>query len=236
MAVSIDGIPPDNALKELTKTGAIERIPHSLKIRLVKVFGEATGTHMAALAVKEIVIREMSSRIMGIRTEEADRAWFEKTGGILREMSEANSKKGISDRFTMGEGITHEWVGQMIDMRDPKKPVIAGPGGPMFVIRDWLTYPEIVKTIDVLWKETDFLYFNQTRYDWYYRLTRGDLKLIDTSLEQFLKPVNDVLQENPDFKMLLTKRPTLLSEIAAMKDALTDRVRDPKQIWDLLDL
>ena len=190
---------------------------------------------MAALAVKEIVIREMSARIMEIRTEEADRAWHQKTGVLLREMSAAKSKKGISDLFTLAEGITHESVGQSMDLRDPNNLAIGGPGGPIFVIRDWLGYPEIVKTIDELWKETDFLYFNQTRFDWYYRLTREDLKRIDTSLEQYLKPIYDVLKENPDFKRLLTQRPILLSEIAAIKDALTDRVRDPKQMRDLWD-
>ena len=58
MAVSIDGLPPDKALRELRQTGAIERVPNTLKTRLVDVFREATETHMAALAVKEIVIRE----------------------------------------------------------------------------------------------------------------------------------------------------------------------------------
>ena len=233
--VSIDGLPPDKALRELRQTGAIERVPGTLKGRLVKVFEEVNETHMAALAVKEIVIREMSARIMEIRTEEADRAWHQKTGVLLREMSMAKPKKGISDLFTLAEGVTHESVGQSMDVRDPSNPVIGGPGGPIFVVRDWLGYPEIVKTIDVLWKETDFLYFNQTRFDWYYRLTREDLKRIDTSLEQYLKPVYDVLKENTDFKRLRTQRPVLLSEIAAIKDALTDRVRDPKQIRDLWD-
>ena len=97
MAVSIDGLPSDKALKELRQTGAIERVPGTLKRRLVNVFSDATGTQMSALAVKEIVIREMSSRIMEIRTEEADRAWHQKTSVVLREMSLAKSKKGISE-------------------------------------------------------------------------------------------------------------------------------------------
>ena len=232
-AVSVDGLPLDKVLKELRQTGAIEGVPGTLKTRLMKVFEEATDVHLTALAVKEIIIREMSARIMEIRTEEADRAWQQKTSVVLREMSVGKSKKGISDRFTLAEGVTHDSVGQVMDIRDPNKPVIVGPGGPIFVVRDWLGYPEAVKTIDVLWKETDFLYFNQTRYEWYYRLTREDLKRIDTSLEQYLKPVYDVLKENLDFKRLLTQRPVLLSEIVAIKDALTDRVRDPKQIPDL---
>lgn len=236
-AVSIDELPPDKALKELRQTGAIERIPRALKGRLVKVFEKATETHMAALAVHEIVIREMSSRIMVIRTEKADQAWHQKTSGALREMSKSMSKKGISDIVTLAEGVTHESVSPTIDVRDRNNPVISGPGGPIFVIRDWLVYPESIKTIEDLWKKNDYLYFNVRRVDsWYYQLTREDLNRIDTTLEQFLKPVYDVLKENPNFKMLRTDRQSHSSEISDIKDTLTDRVRDPKQIRDLLDL
>jgi hypothetical protein len=63
---------------------------------------------MATLAAHEIVVREMSSRIMEIRTEESDHVWREKTSGALREMS--TSKKGISDSFALVEGVTHESV------------------------------------------------------------------------------------------------------------------------------
>ena len=229
-------MPPDKALKELRQTGAIERVPSTLKKRLVRVFEKATATHMAALAVHEIVIREMSSRIMEIKTEEADRAWHQKTSDALREMSKSMSKKGISDMVTLLEGATHDSISPTIDMRDPNNPVISGPGGISFVLRDWLGYPESIKIIEDLWKKNAYLYFNARKDSWYYRITREDLHEIDTTLGQFLKPVYDVLKENPGFKMLLTDRLSLLSEISAIKDALTDRVRDPKQIRDLLDL
>lgn len=234
-AIDIQQLPPDKALKELLKTGAIERIPGTLKGRLVKVFQESTATHMAALAVHEIVVRETSSRIMEIRTEEADRAWLQKTSDALREMSKSMSKKGISDIVTLAKGVTHDSISQTIDMRDPNNPVISGPGGPFFVIRDWLGYPESIKTIENLWQKNDYLYFN-ARHDesWYYRLTREDLNRIDSTLELFLKPVYEILKQNSDFKILLTDRLSLLSEISAIKDALTDRVRDPKQMRDLL--
>lgn len=235
-AIDIKELPPDKTLKELTRTGAIERVPSSLKRRLVKAFKDSTETHMAALAVHEIIIREMSSRIMKIRTEEGDRAWFRKTSDALREMSLSKSEKGISDRFPLAEGVTHDSISQIIDIRDPQNPIISGPGGPMFVIRDWLGYPESIKTIEHLWQKNDYLYFNARRDAWYYQLTREDLHGINTTLGQFLKPVHDVLKENPDFKILLTDRLSLLSEISDIKDALTDRVRDPKQMRDLLDL
>jgi len=56
-AVSIDWLPPDKAMNDLKQTGANERVPSTLKGRLIKVFKEAGATHMAALAVHEIVMR-----------------------------------------------------------------------------------------------------------------------------------------------------------------------------------
>ena len=77
--ISLDNLPPDQALTELRRNGAVNRLPATLSKRIEKVFQDATETHMSALEVKEIVIREMSSRIIEIRTEEVDKAWFQKT-------------------------------------------------------------------------------------------------------------------------------------------------------------
>ena len=228
--ISLDKLPPVQALKELRRTGAISRVPATLSKRIDKVFQDATKTHISALEVKEIVIREMSSRIMEIRTEEVDKAWFRKTIQVIREKP-TPKKKGISDRFTMVEGVTHDSRSQTFD----RNFVPVAPGGPFFTIRDWLGYPESIKVIEPLWKEVDYLYFNGDHGDWYYKLTREDLKRIDTNLEQLLKPVYKTLGESSHFKTLGTKRDTLLTEIASVKDALTDRVRDPKQIRDLWD-
>src|ERR1041385_4689800 len=107
----------------------------------------------------------------------------------------SKAKKGISDSVTLLEGVTHDSISQSIDTRDPNNPVINGPGGPIFVIRDWLGYPESIKTIENLWKQNDYLYFNPRKDSWYYRLTREDLHVIDATLGQFLKPVHDVLKE-----------------------------------------
>jgi len=115
-----------------------------------------------------------------------------------------------------------------------KRPVITGPGGPAFVVRDWLTYPASVSTIEELWTAVDYLYFNETVDAWYYQLTREDLKRLNMSLREFLKPVYEILRKKSEFRLLVEARPVLLSEIADVKMDMRDRVRDPKHLRDLL--
>jgi hypothetical protein len=233
-AVRIHQMPLTKALNDLKRNGAVERIPSTLKDRLVKVSQEAGDIHTAALDIHEIVIREMSSRLMASRTEKVDREWLKRTSDSLREMSK--SKKGKSDQFTLVGGATHDYISQAFDLGDPNNPVVSEPGGPVFTINDWLGYPASINTIEDLWKTTEYLYFHSTKSEsWYYRLTREDLNRLDTTLAQFLKPVYEILAQNLAFKRLLRERTNLLSEISDIKMVLTDRVRDPKQIRDLLD-
>src|SRR5437870_4824218 len=231
-AVSAEKMSILKAFPELRQTGAFERIPNVLQGRLLKVFEEEPQIHTAVLAVNEIVVREMSTRIMQIRTEEKDRKWLQKTSSALRKMS--TSQKGISDSVMLFQNAKHSARSQSIDIRDPHKPVIGGPGGPIFVISDWLDYPASIKTIEDTWKDTDYLYFNERRDSWYYRLTREDLKQNNTTLSKYLKPVHEILRQNSDFQLLLKDRPVLLSEISAIKVGLTERIRDPKQLYDLI--
>ena len=230
-AVSIQQMPPTKTLNDLKQAGAIERIPPTLKERLVRAFQQASEAHMAALDIHEIVIREMSSRIMEIRNKKEDQAWLQKTSDALRKMT--MSKKGISDRVTLVEGATHEYISKAWDLQDPTR---SEAGGPVFVIRDWLEYPESIKTIESMWKSDEYLYFHSTRSEsWYYRITREDLNRNHTTLEKFLTPVHEALKNNPSFQKLLTERKSLLSEISKLKEMLTDRVRDPKQLRDILN-
>lgn len=233
-AASIEKVPIFKALLELRQTGVLERVPVRLQERILNVLEEAPRIHMAVLDSNEIVIREMSSRIMQIRTQEEDRLWLQKTSNLLREMSA--SKKGISDSFTLFQGAKHSARSQSIDLRDPNKPVISGPGGPTFVINDWLGLPESLKTIEDLWKDIDYLYFNETKDLWYYRLTREDLNRHKTTLGEFLLPVHEILWQDEAFQVLRNQRAALLSKVSDIKVALTDRIRDPKQLRDLIAL
>lgn len=231
-SASAERVPNLKDFSEIRQTGAFERIPSPLRRRLQNVFEEEPKIHVAVLAVNELIVREMSSRIIQIRTEEQDRAWLEKTSRTLREMS--TSEKGISDSVMLFRNAKHAARSPSIDMRDPNKPVISGPGGPTFVINDWLGYPESIKAIEDLWKDIDYLYFHETKDMWYYRLTREDLNRANMPLSEFLKPVHEILRRNTDFQLLLNQRSVLLSEISDLKVALVDRIRDPKQLYDLI--
>lgn len=229
-AVSAEKPPLMKALPELKQTGALELVPNHIRERILKVSEETSTIHTAVHAVRELALREISSRISQIRSEQADRIWQQKAVSSLREMSK--SKKGIADSvsFTM----RHEGRSRAVDVRDPNRPVITGPGGPAFVVRDWLTYPTSVGTIEELWTDVDYLYFNESVDAWYYQLTREDLRRLNTSLTEFIRPVYQILRQNSEFQLLIEARPVLLSEVAAIKAALTDRVRDPKHLRDLV--
>ena len=121
-----------------------------------------------------------------------------------------------------------------MDLRDKSGPVISDPGGPTFAIPDWLSYPASISTIQQLWTDFDYLYFNETTDSWYYQLTREDLKRTNTTLAEFLNPVYETLRQNADFQLLLSARPALLSEISDIKVVLAERIRDPKHLTDIL--
>lgn len=231
-AVSREKLPVIKALPALRRTGVTERIPGRIQSRLVKISEEAQRIHTAVTAVNELVIREMSSRIMQVRSDSIDRTWDQKVSETIRQIS--TSGKGISDSVTLFSAYSHSGRSRSIDVRDPAKPVISGPGGPTFVIGDWLTYPASISTIEQLWTDIDYLYFNETTDFWYYRLTREDLKRANTTLTVFLRPVYEILGQNADFQLLLSARPALLSEIADIKATLAERIRDPKHLGDLV--
>jgi hypothetical protein len=231
-AVSREKLPVMKALPALRRTGAIEQIPGRIQSRLVKISEEAQRIHTAVTAVNEFIIREMSSRITQVRSDSIDRTWNQKASEIIRQLSA--SGKGISDSVTLFSAYSHSGRSRSIDVRDPAKPVIGGPGGPTFVLGDWLTYPASISTIEQLWTDIDYLYFNETTDFWYYRLKREDLKRTNTTLTIFLKPVYEILGQNADFQLLLSARPALLSEITDIKATLVERIRDPKHLGDIV--
>jgi len=230
-ALSIEKPPNMETLARLRRTGAFERVPSRLKRDLLAVRDDAQTLHSAVMALTEPMLREMSHRIMQLRTEDGDRLWLRKASDTLRRMSA--SEKGVSDRVTFH--MEHAGRSRGIDVRDPGKPVSSSPGGPTFVLNDWLDYPESLKTIERLWTDVDYLYFNEVGDTWYYRITREDLKKSGATLMEFLNPIRDALKLDPNFQLLLSnKRRDLLSEISTVRTALGERIREPRELIDLI--
>ena len=231
---SIEALSAENpslmkALAELKRTGGLELVPRGLRERILRIAEQSSKVDAAVQTVRELALREMSSRIVQLRTAESDRVWQQKAVQVLREMSK--SQKGISDSlsFTM----RHEGRSRGVDLRNPAAPVVSAPGGPAFVVRDWVSFPESVKIVEDLWTDVDYLYFNDRQDAWYYQITREDLARQKTALADLLTPVHKVLKESPDFKLLLEARSALRLDIAMAKAEVADRIRDPKQLTDL---
>ena len=185
------GTPPiTKALAEMQQSGAILRVPPFLRNRLFETLGQATEVTNAVFPITERIIREMSERIMKIRAEEDDRRWLSAIQVRFREKHK--EKKGISDITTFGT-LRHAGRTPAIDTQDPNNPVIALPGGPTFVMDDWLTYPESVKKIEGLWTDDEYLYFHSTNDLWYYRITRDDLKRSGATLIDLVKDRKSVV-------------------------------------------
>lgn len=176
------------------------------------------------------MLREMSSRIVRLRTEKVDRAWQQKTVQTLQELS--RSQRGIADSFSFT--MRHEGRSRAVDLRNPRQPEVSAPGGPAFVVRDWVSYPQSIKLIEELWTDLDYLYFNDRQDAWYYQITREDLARQKTTLVDFLAPIHKFLKESPDFRLLLDLRPSLRLDIVSAKEEVADRIRDPKQLRDLM--
>ena len=229
-ALSAENPPLMKALPELKRTGGFELVPRDLRERILRISEQSSKVDAAVQTVRELALREMSARIVHLRTQESDRAWQQKAVRILREMSK--SQKGIADSFSFT--MRHEGRSRGVDLRNPGTPEVSAPGGPAFVVRDWVSYPGSIKIVEDLWTDVDYLYFNDRQDAWYYQITREDLARQKTVLVDFLAPVHKVLKESPDFKLLLKARPALRLDIATAKAEVADRIRDPKQLRDLL--
>jgi hypothetical protein len=180
--------------------------------------------------VTEQIQRLVSARLTHLRTEEGDHTWHRNATKRLEE--EQASRPGISPMVTFT--FNHAGRSRGVDIRDPKNPKVSSPGGPTWVINDWIGYPDSITAIDSLFTENDFLYLDEVRDEWYYRLTREDLRRQGFDLRQFLEPLHAVLLENLHFQNLLKNEPQTLRLIKAAKEELADRVRTPKRIRDLI--
>jgi hypothetical protein len=230
-AVSLES-PTIKTLPGLIGSGALERIPSGLRERILKANEDVNEMNAAVSQVTDVILREVSSRIMKIRTEEIDRDWLQRASAQLRAQSE--SGKGISDAaiFTLK---AHSSRSPGVDIRDPKHPIISIPGGPGFFLNDWLEYPKTLPEIEKMWSDLEYLYFNERADAWYYHITREDLRRSQITLTQFSHPIYEQLKRDPNFEKLLTRRLAVLAEVRSIKGDVIDRIREPKRITDLFN-
>lgn len=119
-----------------------------------------------------------------------------------------------------------------MDVRNPNNPIVVSPGGPIWEINDWLSYQQSLESVGAIWTDNDFLYFDETRDLWYYRITKSDLQGHGT-LKDFLTPTRDLLLKNEEFKGIQIRQPDLLRRFGRLKAEIADRMNEPKRLKDL---
>jgi hypothetical protein len=217
-------------LANLGRNGGLARIPSALRARLTDISTRCSQFYSAIPAVHETALREISARLLQLRSEDADRKWEEDTISVLSES--ARRGKGVYNKisFTMN----HEGRTRGVKMSTAGGAVAVAPGGPTFVVRDWVEYSESVEKIEGLWGDLDFLYFDENSDAWYYRITRSDLTRMNVSLTDFLKPTHLALRKTKEFTQLVDTRPALQKDIEIAKEIVRSRIADPKRVFDLV--
>jgi hypothetical protein len=220
-----------DALNALKQSGDFYRIPKSLQTEISRFYEDEAQYEANITPITELLQREFSRRIESIRSEKQDREWA--ADAEYRIRAEEQQKPGVSaiTSFTM----IHPGRSRGIDVRDPNHPVACIPGGPTWQINDWLSYDESLCKVDALWTDKDFLYFDDTRDVWYYRITRADLEKQHMTLKEFLEPVHEMLLKDSHFKNIQTQQPALLQRLALLKSKIADRMNDPKRLTDIFD-
>jgi hypothetical protein len=222
---------PTEVLKLLKDTGGAERLPRALWRETEAAYGKAGELSGCIHTLTERIQRLVSARIVQLRTKEIDAEWRRNAVELLQK--DLASKEGVSSvrEFT----FRHAARGPGMDVRDPGNPKISDPGGPTWQINDWLGFPESAASMEQLWTNRQFLYFDDQRDDWYYRITRSDLQRHGTPLLAFLGPIRGKLDTIPEFQRLQQQRSTVLAQVRTLKTKIADRVREPKRVVDLLE-
>ena len=96
-----------------------------------------------------------------------------------------------------------------------------------------LSTRKTVDDIERLWSEDDFLYFDTLEDQWYYRITRDDLRRKQMDLRSFLRPIYQILVTMAEFNRVIEGRPHMASLTKALTTELALRIQQPKRVTDL---
>ena len=219
--------------QSLTKNGNLGRIPKPLRPEIIRLYdaeGDAKG-HVMPVAHKISVLIPME--IAKIRTESDDKIWKEITIAKLNATMASELGQGS---FPMASfSFSHTGVSPSVDVRDPARLKIASPAAITWLVEDWMEFPKNLSHIEEIWQTTAYLDFDERNESWYYCITHDDLMRSHKTLEQFLTPTYQILAKDSDFQKLLLRNQTARELLEEVESSLADRVRQPKQLADLIE-
>jgi len=219
---------PTNTKAVLDEKGEINRLPRELRNQVQRVYSDAASLIGTMSAVEEIE-RTTSVYIQRIRTKQQDEEWSQTT--VAKMNSELMSKPGQSAIRSFE--FKHPGVSPGIEAHG-ESPKYVTPGALVWGFQDWVDYPESVQTVEQLWSDQQFLIFDETRENWYFRITRDDLTRNHLTLSEFLRPIHDAISSNTDFKKIQARRMEVKAEIDGLRNIIADRIDAPKRLSDLL--
>jgi hypothetical protein len=220
-----------NAAASLKQNGYFYRIPKSLQREITDFYSDSGQIQMNVANLTDFLERQLSVKIQAIRSEQIDQVWRQQAA--LRLLEEEAKQPGISASRSFT--FNHAARGRGVDVRDPNNPKVSIPGGPTWQINDWLSYPNSLEKVEPNFGDNDFLYFDDTRDLWYYRITRYDLEQQKVTLKEFLQPIYDKLTTDNDYRTIAEQRPKLLERLAHLRTQVTKRMDEPKSLFDLFD-
>ena len=96
--------------------------------QITSLYDELSHIQSDLYSTTEVIQRNMSKQIMDIRTHNDDQTWMTSTSKKLRAESEA--QPGIS--ALASSRFNHTARGRGLDVRNPSRPIVASPGGPIW--------------------------------------------------------------------------------------------------------
>ncbi|MGA2902941.1 MAG: hypothetical protein ABSD98_03860 [Candidatus Korobacteraceae bacterium] len=218
-----------NTKNTLEQSGEWNRLPRTLRDSLQSAYSQALAAE-GHLAFTEKLQRTTSERVTALRTQAEDRAWLQRTVAALNaELRARPGESGIRS-FTMH----HTGHSPALDIQDRDNPHYAAPGDIRWELQDWLAYPQSAKQVEAVWGDQEFLYLDDRREDWAFRITREDLRRKSLDLTTFLGPMFEIVKTG-NIQDLDHRRKEAVKAIESLRTVIEGRIADPKRVGDLLE-
>lgn len=212
----------------LEEKGEINRLPKDLRNQVQRVYADAESL-IGNMSSEEELERTISAQVQRIRTKKQDDEWSQKT--VTEMNTELTSKPGQSAIRSFE--FKHTGTSPGIEAHGDS-PKYVTPGALTWGYQDWVDYPNSIRTVEELWTNQQFLVLDETREDWYFRITRDDLLRNHLTLSEFLRPIHDAISTDIDFRKIQDRRTEVKAEIDELRGIIADRIDDPKRLSDLL--